>query len=309
MDICVSAQFGELLPPRILKQIQDLRVGVRGILPNGARHQEVERLVGQIARDIAYPSIFLVAVWDWFDAATGRHWQDREAKPSPQHVADLTRSFLAVVESQGALDQFRLDVGTEINIDPVFKKDMGLLREQCEAARAVMREKYGARAPRVIAASVSNIHRDDGMKHLKKWCREIDEDFDISIHPYRTTDPPDVFRGYRDEGEMFRALKDIIGPRRFHVTECGWHDWEQTYHVGPWGSIEKRSQFTPEQVAAFTKDDLERWERLGALSYTIYQIQDGPKGGPGWDVYEAHFGLYSAEGDAKPVAKWLKARA
>lgn len=302
MKLDVSAGFGELVTEPWLDRVRSVAGGIRQDIPNGLHATAVHALVREIALS-GLDMISLVAGWLWgWPDGSGIH-RDERRKPTPGQCFDI------VGEVVWAWDEARnsnkgcllLEVGPEINIDPVYAKNFGHLLE-CVSAVHQRLKVMGRQDVPIMAGSVSNIDRDDGMKYLRAWLPRLHDRYWVGVHPYRTTRKPDKFKGYASADEMKQDLLSLISGRPFAVTEAGWHDARQTYG-GVFGACKSESQFTPDEVARFAIEDIDFWKGAGAERYCWYQIRDGD---PQSKDIEAHFGAHLADGTRKPVADALQ---
>ncbi len=304
----VSAGFGEPIGKLWLELARKVSGGVRQDIPNGLHAPAVNRLVEEIAKS-GLRAIFLLGGWLWGNPEGTNIRTNREQKPTHAEIAATAGQVLSAAENFG-LRRVTLEVGPEINIDPIYKKELGGLEENCHAVWQAI-HTHAPGTP-MIAGSVSNVEKRDGLKHLARWLNyQLPPRWWVGVHPYRTRSRSDEFRGFRSSSEMLVGLGRVLAGRKFAITESGWHDAEQSYRVGPFGLecvprwlkfFRRTSQFAPVEVAAFAQDDISMWRGAGAELFTWYQIRDGNAYDP--DT-EAHFGAYRRDRTPKPVAAVL----
>lgn len=299
----VAAGFGEPITKPWLELARKVATGVRQDIPNGLHAKAVNRLVEEVAKS-GLNAIFLVGGWQWGDADGLNVHGNKDAHPTPQGVAASTAQVLWAAKHYGMEDRTIIEVGPELNIDPLYKRDLEPLRDICHAAwGAIWTHAPGTT---MIAASVSNLAKNEGMKSLEKWLRDLPEQWWAGVHPYRTRGPsdeqPDTFSGYDSPESMLSRLKQILDGRPFAITEAGWHDGEQTYKSGPLNLCTKTSQYSRGEVATWARWDIEFWREAGAELYAWYQIRDGREDDPD---SEAHFGAYLQDQTPKLVAATL----
>lgn len=132
----------------------------------------------------------------------------------------------------------------------------------------------------------------------------IPEGVGCAIHTYRSTVAPWVsHKGFNSRAEEYRAVREIIGPRRrLIVSEIGWHTTPSRHRYGPWGLFSRRVQFTDADVARFALAECKIAAAHGVESLTWFQANDGqdPK------QYEHTFGIRRLDGTWKPVADALR---
>ena len=276
MKLFVTAGFGQLLTPFWISRARKIAHGVRQEIPSGFYAETIHRIAGEIA-DSGLDAIFLVNGWLWGNPdGTGVH-KDAGRKPTPGHCFDVTGEILWAWERSDNPNkgQLMLEVGPEINIDPVYKRDVEQLLE-CVHAVASATDVAKSQVP-VIAGSVSNVRPDDGVLHLNMWVRRLKAKYWVGVHPYRTTAQPEHFEGYDSQRDMALELKQILSDRPFAITESGWHD---SLQKSGGFLCKKESRFSREEVADFAQRDAEIWRELGAELYSWYQIRDGDSSDP-----------------------------
>lgn len=303
MRLMVAAGFGELIGEVWLGHAAKIAHGIRQEIPNGVHAQPVNKLVEELSHS-GTAAVLHVAGWLWGDVDGTNIHKDEHRKPSPEATYGIAAQTLWAVRQYG-LEHAYLESGPELNIDPVFKKDLGLLEEHCWAAWEAI-QKSDRKVP-LIAASVSNLTRKGGMRSLEKWVARCPKDWWIGIHPYRTRGPlekqPELFEGFGSSGQMLTTLKDVLDGRKFALTEAGWHNGEQKYKGGPLNLCTRVSQYGQAEVATWARWDIGFWREAGAELYTWYQIRDGEPDAP---HHDAHFGAYYADGTPKLVAHTLQ---
>lgn len=310
MKTYTVAGFGELIGKGWLELARVVASGVRQEIPNGLHARAVNRLVEEIAQSRMH-AVFLVGGWLWGNPDGTHIRQSRELKPAASEVAGVASQVLWAAKHYGMWPRTILEVGPEINIDPVYKHELRGLEDNCIAVWDVIRD--GSEGVPMIAASVSNVEQGDGLKHLRRWLnRGLPIRWWSGIHPYRTRSRAEEFPSYPSPDAMLLELRRTLGGRKFAITEAGWHDAEVTYKTGPFGSEcvprwlkfgEKTNQFSRADVATFARQDINLWDDAGAELYTWYQIRDGLPDDP--DT-EAHFGAYNQDKSPKLVAAALE---
>jgi len=305
--VYVSAGFGELISKPWLTLVKKIAVGVRQDIPNGVYAKGVNKLVEEIAKT-SLRAIFMVGGWQWGEPdGTGVHRDDGIA-PTPEGVAASTAQTLWAAKHYGMSDRVIIEVGPELNIGPRYSKDLSPLRDLCDAAWDAI--KANAPGTPMIAASVSNVGKDSGMRALKRWMRGLPPAWIAGVHPYRTRGPredqPDTFGGYVSPTEMLGELYEILDGKRFAVTEAGWHTARQKYKSGPLNLCTKTSEYSRAEVATWARWDIDFWRKAGAELYTWFQIRDGA---PGDEHHDSHFGAFEADQTEKLVAQSLASEA
>ncbi len=304
----MSAGFGEPIGRGWLELVKKVVGGVRQDIPGGLHAPAVNRLVEEIAKS-GMRAIFLIGGWLWGNPDGTHIHQNRDRKPKYAELAATAGQVLWAAEFYGMGKRVILEVGPEINIDPVYKQDTGGLEENCQAVWQAIHE-HSPDTP-MIAASVSNVEQLDGLKHLRKWLTHAPHRWIAGVHPYRTTSRPEKFAGFLSPDHMLKELYAVLAGRKFAITEMGWHDAEQVYHVGPLGLecvprwlkfVKRTSQFSRAEVATFARQETNFWREAGAELFAWYQIRDGHDDDPNT---EAHFGLYHQDRTPKLVADAL----
>ncbi len=95
----------------------------------------------------------------------------------------------------------------------------------------------------------------------------------MAVHRYPATkdqDPEKPHPGFGSRSAEVRALFDIIGSRRFLVSESG-------FHTAPWRHWWFwRRQLTPYDQWNYLREDMEFWRIKGADAWVCYQERDEP---------------------------------
>lgn len=308
MRTYVSAGFGEPIGKTWLELARKVASGVRQDIPSGLHAQAVNRLVEEIAKSGMH-AIFLIGGWLWGNPDGTYIRMNRAQKPTQAKIAATAGQVLWAAEHYGMGNRVVLEVGPEIDIDPIYKRDLGGLEENCHAVwQAVQTHSRGTP---MVAASVSNVRKRDGLRHLGKWLKRAPHRWIAGVHPYRTASRPDSFDGFGSPDQMLKELRVVLAGRKFAITEAGWHDAEQVHRVGPFGlecvprwlKFRRRtSQFSRSEVATFAQWEIDFWREAGAELFAWYQIRDGHANDP--DT-ETHFGVYHQDRTPKLVAGTL----
>lgn len=309
MKTLITTGFGEPIGRRWLELAGKLASGVRQDIPNGLDIPAVNRLVEEIARSGMH-AVFLLGGWLWANPDGTHIRQNLEQKSPPAEIAATAGQVLWAAKHYGMVNRVTLEVGSEIDIDPVYKRDLSGLEEQCHAVWQAIQTH--ARGTPMIAGSISNVVGRDGLKHLARWLEyKLPPRWWAGVHPYRSIARPEKFAGFASPLDMLAELRRILAGRKFAVSEMGWHDAEQTYKVGLFGwecwpkwlkFIKRNSQFSRAEVATFARWEIDFWRKAGAELFCWYQIRDGLPDDPN---PESHYGAYDADGAEKLVAASL----
>jgi hypothetical protein len=212
-------------------------------------------------------------------------------------VRDAGLTPLAIITTEQALllpSDWSLDVELynepDIGTPPTPRMTSAEYAQRVQRAHAIVGERH-----RLWAGSVSNLDEDslDWLRHsIPYWPESVG----VSVHRYPCKGAPPTLPqdGFASRQAEVDALKAIIGSRPWCVSEFGYHTAEWT--TG-WWFWRKRYRWTDEQVAAFVAWEWAFWERAGAVSATLYQINDGAE-----DTALGRFGIRDIGGTWKPVA-------
>lgn len=273
----------------------------RYVIPNGARAEDIKAIVNEIHLWGTESNIFVLAGWDY---VTGREVigdmsthidtiSDREGdKPRVEEVTAIAKQLKYELSSRGMSDYY-IEVGPEVNLDKAYRSDYKLLTDTVHAVQGQFDEDI------IIGPSISDM-RSKSRKHLDAIYTKLHSRIILNFHPYRMADPP--ARG----SELDEIVKYVQAfDRRMVITEMGWHDAKAVWYEPwfPWGWFKckrRENQFTLLDVALFCVKEWEIWVDAGVELFTWFQIRDGL---PSDTYFEAHFGLFKADGTLKPVGE------
>lgn len=129
--------------------------------------------------------------------------------------------------------------------------------------------------------------------HVQNWPKSVN----VSVHRYPNGENPTVpHGGFSSRTAEVEWLKEIIGPRRWGVSEFGYTTgnranwWQKLFGI--------KRQWTDLQVHAFTVWEFDFWKRTGAAGAVLYQLNDGPTTEP-----INRMGIRRTDGSWKPVAE------
>lgn len=139
-----------------------------------------------------------------------------------------------------------------------------------------MAERFGVE---LWAGVVSNLIEDKDNRGLR-YLRELAPDLPstVSVHRYPNGfDAETPHEGFRSRLHEVERLAAIIGPRRFGVSEFGYHTARQrkTAKLPTWLPFNTRA-LTDTEVARRVAFEWRFWREVGAEFATLYQINDGP---------------------------------
>ncbi len=272
MKLLLNAGFGEPIGRADLELADWLGFdGVRQDVPANALH-----LVDEIAsfRSTLFP-IFLIG-------------GGQMAVPDSEIVA--TAGDVAVRAKRLGL-RCAIEIGNEPNIAPGWSAERfaTLLRNAADEVAAL---NYNAI---VISGGISNTS-PEAVSYLRRAIDILDNGgifpIEIGYHTYRWS-PDEPRKGWKTRDDEFKALHEVAGPRGIWNTESGWHTAKEKR--GPLGMCSRR--LTDRQVAEFVKSEIRINRQWGAESYTLYQLNDGPR-----DEAPDRYGIRRLDGRLKPVA-------
>ncbi len=277
---------------KVLKVAQ----GARYVIPVGSWASDISQIVDEPHRYGVNEGVFSVCPWDILIHQGGETYhdtiRDKTWRPEPEQIAKEAQQLEHEMVRRG-MSEWYIEVGPEINIDPVYKKNHGLIADTVEAVYEAVKTFP------IVGPAVSNLAKD-GRRHLERFTPRLPGNTLMCFHPYRTTSPADKFEGFGTPQELCEYVLAVAGGRGMAITEAGWHDAKQIYHTGCLGLKKRESHFTRQQVAEFCRWDFEFWCAMGVEFYTWYQNRDGAPNDPNT---ESHFGLYTAAGEMKPVGQ------
>lgn len=127
--------------------------------------------------------------------------------------------------------------------------------------------------------------------------------FSVSTHWYpHGDDPYTPHQGFGSRVQEVQAFRRIIGPRRWGVTEFGYHTATRPSRPWTWGwFFGRRRRWSDLDVARYVAWEWDFWERSGASLATIYQLNDGRD-----DTALGRYGIRDFGGTWKPVAASLR---
>jgi len=123
-------------------------------------------------------------------------------------------------------------------------------------------------------------------------------DYGITTHWYpHRSERLNPHPGFANRREEQASLMRIVGPRRWAVSEFGFHTARQrTLPWLPWWGC-NTYRWSDRDVAEMVREEFDLLEAWGAEFAVLYQITDGPT-----DTKEDRFGIMRDDGTFKPVA-------
>ena len=274
MKLFLNAGFGALLGRETLAKIKGL--GFSGVRQDVLRPEGAEGLVEELYA-VGLGGLFI--------------------------VRDV-RTALFTAEAAHLLPGMAIEFGNEEDSKQTPKAYHRWLMEAVEAAC----DGSPTAPPRGVSLFTAGITTTD-RKRLD-WLREVyalgvPSYVHTAIHTYRTTVEPWVpHKGFRSRAEEYRAVREIIGPRRrLIVSEVGWHTAPSIHRYGPFGLFGRRVQLTDADVARYAVEECRIAAANGVEALTYFQLNDGADP----TQYEHRFGVQRLDGTLKPVAVALKA--
>lgn len=297
MRLFIHLGFGHPVPVDWAKRALRVSHGARHVIPTGSNSSEISRLVGNVQENGFREGVFSLAPWESMtpDRKVGSY-RESKWRPSPEATAQEARQLEFEIRSRGFDEtKFFVEVMPEIDIDPVYKKNLGLVLETVTAVREATRLSVVSPAVATLASR--------GRKYLEKLVPKLPPGVLVNFHPYRTGGEPNEFEGFDSLEKVAEYILDLVGGRGFGMTEVGWHNAEQIKKSGCFGLKKTRFSFSEAEVADFYRRDVKLFRALGARFYNWFQIRDGLPDDP---FHEAHYGAYLANGEEKAVARAMK---
>lgn len=207
---------------------------------------------------------------------------------------------LAIIRDASQLAFLAPGVNVELRNEPDLEGPTASEYEGLVHATAVECQRLGLY---LWAGAVSNLN-DRGFRFLSdarvdRWPASVN----VSVHWYPHGETPQVpHPGFRSREHEVAALKALIGPRTWGVSEFGYH----TASRATWLDrlFRRRRQWTDAQVAAFVAWEWNFWQAQGAVGAALYQLNDGPT-----SAAIDRFGIRRGDGTWKPVSRTFGAGA
>lgn len=184
-----------------------------------------------------------------------------------------------------------IEIGNEPDIAPAWSPERfaGLVLRATEEIQALN--------PNVIpiTGGISSTS-PEAIKYLRSVMTLLDGGgvfpVEIGYHTYRWS-PSQPRAGWDARADEFAALHAIAGCRGIWNTESGWHTARE--RRGLFGLCSRR--LSDNEVSDFIDAEIRENYIWGAESYTLYQLNDGPR-----DTWEDRFGIRRLDGTLKPSA-------
>ena len=295
----VNAGFSRPLDDETAEKCQEVAEGIRTGPACNDHHEPLEAVVGDAA-DRFERSVFIVGGWDWRDE-DGNLYQRRDQNlledPGKLHLANQCESVLAVWKQRGRRhEDCVIEIGNELD-GSYWKEHLDEYHELAMACYERVRSISSA-AP-FVTGSTMNFDQAPfpwqkrGYEILDELCGSFTwpDDTLQGLHPYRTRHPQSEWPTWSSSAEALARLREVLRGRGLAITEMGWHSGDT---------------FNDDEIARFTADEIQMWERFDAYGYVHYQIQDEAKPD---NTGEGGFGAYTNAVDgfeAKPVAQTLQ---
>lgn len=301
MRLYLNAGNGGLpMGDRAIRFIKDhLFDGTRVGIPIGLPSDSIDSIVRELA-EAALEACFIVGGWDWW---TGHGFQsDRDAAPT---AAETMRDAILVSRAgQRHGLRFYVELGNEPNLSPPkFKKDPEGFAGYVNAIAESLAMEGGLDRVSVISGGVSNINPWEGLPYLEQVALSLAPGAILGAHPYRMGNRPKDNLGDRPIG----IIADRVASQhsRFALTEGGWHTAPRRVKRDFPLCLSFRGVpgWTDDEVAEFSREELDIWEKRGPEFYVWYQLNDGPDP----RNREDRFGIRVGDTwEPKPVALALK---
>lgn len=124
---------------------------------------------------------------------------------------------------------------------------------------------------KVFVGSISNLNREALDWLSQAWRAFTVRPSYVSVHRYPNTGGfAKAHKGFRRREDEVVALRQIIGPTPFAVTEFGYH----TARQWRWGFWPFR--WSESDVWRFCREEWHFWYYQGAMATFLYQLNDGP---------------------------------
>lgn len=288
LRVYLNAGFGEPLGADTHEQISALGfTGIRQDIPDD--HDAAWAVIQDMKLSTGRP-IFLIGGGEMRRGHPKKGGPAWPRKDLLQHVDDT----LHKLENTGWFDrEFAIEIGNEPEIS---KTGWDRAQEFTSLVGAAWERVDKVCDGTVISGGVANLNQR-GLDFLKGGALFMPQQVHIGIHRYPVgLDENESHIGANRWAEN-TALKNIIGGKKFWVTETGRSRWHERRTL-----LWKRTERVPEEtVARHLRTELEFWKKARAEALTIYQHRDGPS-----RTFMDGFGLADVNGNWHPVTAQLK---
>lgn len=210
-----------------------------------------------------------------------------------QEIVDAGLRPLLIVWDETQLTELPAGVDVELRNEPD-------LEGPAASAYAALLERVADiaedRSLRLWVGAVSNLH-DRGFRYLRAILQAAPADVGISVHWYphaRGYTHTGMHPGFVSREAETAHLRDVIGDRRFGVSEIGYHT---ARHCRGWWFWRRCAWLDDVDVYHFARWERTFWEREGAAFLAWFQLNDGPQ-----ESAEHRYGIRRSTGEWKPVA-------